>query len=118
MNKIFDPKITQGPWRIREEKKYSAELIAIENESCDLVCDFGDAEKYYPTQGTEPNNEDLKAILAVPEMLEVVKTAQRVSDYSRKNEDVTIELCLFLHDLAESLQKLHKKHGTDEIIHE
>ncbi len=110
MKKIFDPKITQGPWRIREEKKYSAELIAIENESCDLVCDFGDAEKYYPTQGTEPNNEDLKAILAIPEMLCVIKKSRALIK-SRNFQGVCDEEI----ELENALKKLDKIHGDDCI---
>lgn len=120
MNKKFDPKITKGPWCIKEKGKYSEELIVIQNEAEEIICDFGDEEQYYPTQGTEPNDEDLKAILAIPEMLEVIKAARITIDTSDFENDaggfVVVPTNPMIH-LSLAIQKLDEKHG-DEVINE
>lgn len=125
MNKKFDPKITKGPWCIKEKEKYSEELIVIQNEAEEIICDFGDEEQYYPTQGTEPNDEDLKAILAIPEMLEVIKAARELYPIDLdllELKDVSSlqilnELLISVECVCNAIKKLDEKHG-DEVINE
>lgn len=124
MNKKFDPKITKGPWCIKEKEKYSEELIVIQNEAEEIICDFGDEEQYYPTQGTEPNDEDLKAILAIPEMLEVIKAARELYPIDLdllELKDVSSlqilnELLISVECVCNAIKKLDEKHG-DEVIY-
>lgn len=40
----------------------------------DVVCWFGDAAQYYPTEGDEPSDADKRAIAQVPAMLELVRS--------------------------------------------
>lgn len=121
MNKKFDPKITKGPWCIKEKGKYSEELIVIQNEAEEIICDFGDEEQYYPTQGTEPNDEDLKAILAIPEMLEVIKAARELYPIDLdllELKDVSSlqilnELLISVECVCNAIKKLDEKHVAE-----
>jgi len=47
-------------------------LAILENEYGFEICNFGDSEQYYPTEGLEPNEYDKKLISCAPEMLEML----------------------------------------------
>ncbi len=50
----------------------STQLASLISESGVMVCNFGDSERYYPTEGLEPNECDKKLISCAPEMLEAL----------------------------------------------
>jgi len=39
-----------------------------------LICDFGNSEAYYPTEGAEPSGADKRLIAAAPELLAELKS--------------------------------------------
>jgi len=43
------------------------------NEQGEEICNFGDSETYYPTEGVEPNDYDALLISKAPEMFEMLK---------------------------------------------
>jgi hypothetical protein len=51
----------------------STQLASLISESGVMVCNFGDSERYYPTEGLEPNECDKKLISCAPEMLEMLE---------------------------------------------
>ena len=61
---------TPGPWHW-EDGEFSAlpRLMAQAVE----VCNFGDREQYYPTEGLPPEDEDARLIAASPELLAALR---------------------------------------------
>lgn len=72
----LDVKRTQGKWSWVERKKgfsvVLARLVSSHNPSDD-VCNFGNNEQYYPTEGTEPSFEDKNFIAAAPEAVAIIR---------------------------------------------
>lgn len=98
MTKKFNPKITPGPWDIFEDREFSGVYS-------------GNGETIFKIQNNEdfhnfPYGNDLSAILAIPEMLAVVRAAREISSFSLNwKEDVDV--------LQRAIQKLDEKHGTE-----
>jgi len=116
MTKKFDPKITPGPWNtFKFHDDDEDELIQIVSMDFDTVCEFGDKEEGDQRSGTEPCGDNLKAILAVPEMLHVVNAARRVIDSFEEKFLVFehLEGGLAILKLSEAIQALDEKHGTE-----
>lgn len=59
--------ITQGPWWWRPGS--GADVGSIAGRGGIQICDFGNGERYYPTEGISPEGEDLECILSVPNLL-------------------------------------------------
>ena len=90
MTKIFDPKISPAPWE------------SLMDEFLGPIC-----SDHHSTNGI-PDCDNDKAVLAIPEMLEVVKAAQKYFN----TEDAFNELNL-LRELKKKLDELNEKHGTE-----
>lgn len=56
---------TPGPWHWTDG--VGDELRALRATDGLIVCDFGDATQYYPTEGSEPNDADAELIAHAPE---------------------------------------------------
>lgn len=76
---------TPGPWRFNQGTCHT-DRGAIVGHNDDKVCDFGNSEQYYPTEGTEPDPADLALILAAPAMYEALKDLITVHDNPRFNK--------------------------------
>ena len=72
-------RITKGPWAWKTPDESSmtirngiteGPLGSIIGSDGVCVCDFGEDTEYYPSNGTPPNNADLRLILAAPDLLE------------------------------------------------
>lgn len=101
--KTFDPKITPGPWGFDESECF---FIFDKHKEPVHFC--------YESDGVSP--EDLKAILAIPEMLEVVRAIRNflvkgLTVKSLKEAGIIINPELLL--LEEALKTLDEKHGTE-----
>lgn len=59
--------ITPGPWWWRPGG--GADVGSIAGRGGIQICDFGNGERYYPTEGISPEGEDLECILSVPNLL-------------------------------------------------
>lgn len=59
--------ITPGPWWWRPGS--GADVGSIAGRGGIQICDFGNGERYYPTEGISPEGEDLECILSVPNLL-------------------------------------------------
>ena len=81
-------KHTPGPWNWDDgEDQDLPKLLAPSSK----VCDFGNAEQYYPTSGDPPNEADAHLIAAAPELLAALK---RLHDcYSVSHSQETRQSC-------------------------
>lgn len=62
---------TPGPWEwFRPGGKF---LPVLRDSNRNEVCNFGNAEDYYPTEGEEPGPEDALLISKAPEMLAMLE---------------------------------------------
>lgn len=59
--------ITPGPWWWRPGS--GADVGSIAGRGGIQICDFGNGETYYPTEGISPEGEDLECILSIPNLL-------------------------------------------------
>lgn len=94
--KTFEPKITAGPWD-----------IVIQDE-CEIWLDEYDPHK-------EATSEDIKAMNAVPEMLEVVRAVDKLFKeeiFTDLGEKISLRKELIF-DLGRKLVELKEKHGTE-----
>lgn len=73
-------KHTPGPW-IWLEKSEWMDMPSLASPSGE-VCNFGDSQTYYPTQGEPPNKADARLIATAPELLEAL---QALDDYMCDN---------------------------------
>ena len=70
---------TPGPWVWcpPDADPDTRDMGHFANEAGKWICDFGDCEPYYPTEGTPPSAEDaallVAAVNALPELLAKVK---------------------------------------------
>jgi hypothetical protein len=90
---------TPGPWRWIEAKgSTNAKLVGVEYDgksgtgrnAWELrgeVCDFGDSTQYYPTEGNEPSDADMRLIAAAPELLEACKAALLIDESDSASVD-------------------------------
>ena len=69
---------TPGPWRWYEPDDETTMAMLVGplfdpnvrySERQHEVCDFGDCEQYYPSNGTEPSDADKALIAAAPDLL-------------------------------------------------
>ena len=75
---MFNPKITEGPWKwVKGYVGCESPLVGKDNT---LICHFGIEGVYEHCLGTEPEEEDMRAIAAVPELLEVYRQAKELVD--------------------------------------
>ena len=76
--KTTNLQITPGPWRWYKPDNDTA-MASLVGPLFDpkepyfkqqhKVCDFGDCEQFYPTEGTEPSDADKALISAAPDLL-------------------------------------------------
>jgi hypothetical protein len=63
---------TPGPWSWDDgghDRGSRYEMPRLIGKDGEEVCNFGDAERYYPTEGSPPNEYDARLIAAAPELL-------------------------------------------------
>ena len=114
---MFNPEITPGPWNLIDkddyEKVHRPEMGRIVNGTDD-ICYFGredEVDNSRTNPGFPPDEDDLKAICAVPELLEVLKkvypliSALNIMGSGHPGPDFE-ELI----DLEEEIKKLEKRH--------
>lgn len=104
----FGPKIAPGEWRVGSFFTYSEDSDVISkfpDGSDRLICRVTSRE-----MGLSQNQENAKAIAAVPELLEVYKAACEIRAML---EDDTFTLRLFVdHPLWWGLKELEARHGN------
>lgn len=65
---------TKGNWILNYNGSSPCQdMLQIINSEGVEVCNFGDSEPYYPTEGTEPNEYDALLISKAPEILEMLE---------------------------------------------
>lgn len=79
---VSEAKFTKGPWvwvdkLLQGRAKYAGPydnggFVSADGE---MVCWFGDAEQYYPSDGEAPSDEDKHLIAAAPDMYEALELA-------------------------------------------
>lgn len=69
---------TKGKWYW--EEGFDTEMGSIKSTHGEKVCDFGNEERYYPTEGTEPNKYDRLLMVKAPEMLEILNDIDGLLD--------------------------------------
>jgi hypothetical protein len=87
---MSEPKHTPGPWRWanpgEELGGYNTELSTLFGPDEIVVCNFGDSETYYPTEGEEPREADKMLIAAAPDLLDALEWAMDRIGYSKRTE--------------------------------
>ena len=68
----------------------------------ELVCWFGDAEAYYPTEGIEPSDADKRAIAKAPAMLDLILD---MTIYALPSEDEVSQWQAAARNIAKELEK-------------
>jgi hypothetical protein len=61
-------KHSPGPWQFIGEETVGTNMGGILDANGYAVCDFGDAQQYYPVNGNPPNEYDAKLMEASPEL--------------------------------------------------
>ena len=111
MNKKFCPKITPGPW-ILPKNKHGDQLIlafvAKRLEWTEELKSLSDRELIFNLE-----EEDAAAILAIPEMLEVVKVSEEMlqKDHTSSSEAYYKVPESVIAKLRMILENLHQLHG-------
>lgn len=59
---------TPGPWTWQEDQSDRSAMPRLVSPSGE-VCNFGNCERYYPTEGTAPSDDDMRLISAAPDLL-------------------------------------------------
>jgi len=70
---------TPGPWYWDEGERNNDMPRLMSQDG--HVCDFGNNEQYYPTEGVPPNVADSRLIAAAPDLLEGVRGILNLLDY-------------------------------------
>ena len=68
-------KHSPGPWKWSKEIPRDNELPVLLDASDQVVCGFGNAAQYYPTEGLPPNVADARLIEKAPQLLAMLKRA-------------------------------------------
>lgn len=85
-------RLVRGNW-VNESSHYDSEdMPALFADDGSLVCWFGNATEYYPTEGTPPNEANAHLIAAAPELYEVLSEAMERGG--------VIQMCLYGKALA------------------
>ncbi len=74
---MSEQKHTKGPWTWIDGE--GSELGAIMSGQ-KTICDFGNREQYYPTEGSEPSLPDRNIMVAAPDLLEALKGLCRYNE--------------------------------------
>lgn len=90
------------PWRWECEETRGTDMGAILDATGKHVCEFGNAEQYYPTEGSPPNNADLALILEAPCVYEA---AEALVMAWRKDRDAVFDLAAFLSPFVDAIEK-------------
>ncbi|WKB52989.1 hypothetical protein [Eleftheria terrae] len=61
-------KHTPGPWHWVEQQ--GTQMPMLKGANGRVIMDFGDCERYYPTEGNGPDADNARLIAAAPEMLQ------------------------------------------------
>ena len=95
---------TKGKWILNWSGGNPCQnLLQIISENNIEVCNFGDSELYYPTEGKEPNEYDALLISKAPEMLEKIK--EFIENFY-ENKEPTISFVNELENLVKSATSL------------
>lgn len=86
---MTEAKFTKGPWvwvdkLLQGRAKYAGPydnggFVSADGE---MVCWFGDAEQYYPSDGEAPSDEDKHLIAAAPDMYEALELVAKSGAFS------------------------------------
>lgn len=111
MSKIFNPKISKGPWKLDgniNDCSKSTDLYSKSINICEPVCVIPHDD--VTDRGYKEVNQNVKAILAIPEMLCVIKKSRALIK-SRNFQGVCDEEI----ELENALKKLDKIHGDGSM---
>jgi hypothetical protein len=64
---------TPGPWHWVPANKTTSDLAKLVGENGMEVCNFGNDETYYPTEGMVPSAPDADLIAAAPALLDALE---------------------------------------------
>lgn len=120
MSKIFDPKITPGKW-------HTVDLNTHDQYDYFLLCDgkplveISHSDPEYEPQVIFHNHDDIYAMVAIPELLEVLREANKIrafhdrffgyqKEYSPEALDEVLNL---INGMVEKMDQLNHKHGID-----
>lgn len=120
MNKKFDPEITKGPWMLSDDSRIAfRNLQDIGTIICTERTSISVSQRVLLSMNTHFDfKEDLKAISAVPEMLEVVNTARSfLKEWITTGAvfDMEEEDQVSFWNLFKAMKRLNEIHG-DEVI--
>lgn len=68
---------SKGPWKWKIADGYSEVMAILESTDGSQVCNFGNSETYYPTQGEEPSGADMSLIEAAPNLYDALVLARQ-----------------------------------------
>lgn len=108
MKKIFNPKITPGPWAL-PKNKLGQELVPVW-----AVRDLENTEEIKSLNRKELIfnlfEDDERAFLAIPEMNEVIQAVQR---WYQTNYRDKRKIAIALEGIEQTFEVLLEKHGTE-----
>ena len=85
-------KHTPGPWTWGKRKLAEAPVGTLYGKDGAVVCDFGDATQFYPSEGELPSAADARLIAAAPDLLETLQRARQVLHLTHRY-DRLVDLC-------------------------
>lgn len=108
MTKIFDPKITPGPWCVYVTDEFPPGWIGIRQDiNTDTL-----TETHIATLGRFEDPRDkinAKAIAAVPELIDVLKAAREVKDTRGRKLGWSIVYEEQMNNLIEAIKKIDER---------
>lgn len=97
---MFNPKITEGEWLYGYSKGINESILISK-------CNNKEFKSIFPFN---KNNDDIKAITAVPELLEVYRAAKEFSEHHADDGDFNYTYGEALKPVLHTIKKLEERH--------